>query len=699
MAGIDNIDDREIERGRHHGSSSSRESSPERQTQKRSFSPTSDDEGLVIPPTNDDDNTPAPPDRPLIRQPVGFSWNMSPSIATVGPINTYEASITVPAPTPYSTFFLPGQEVLSHPAFGGQSQNPEARESTTKTSGSRKKSKNGLPSQTGTGRFRLSAYDPTPAPGPSIQHGTGPYTSMFRGYTQNKPGGNAPAPPQQKARKSRAKSTAKSTPVGVSKTAGRPESRALGSATSTNRTTTTEPNALATPPRTPGYYRTDYEMYQTPSLDHAPPPSRTIVEHTALEPHAQAPFASHSTPHVDMINQGQSHQIETVEGGVKRVLRQLRMVTILMQDIRSGMTDHQLAEVKIPLRSADDPSEGFWADAKELCDKLQTSPSRIDGPARVYTLRGKYRQFFLRVSADNQDECISANIIISSERTLDVVIEDCLTEPLPASPSGALPSPPRIPKDLLITHPLDVPRNGNSRDPFKKRRREAGLGRREYDSDDDYDGHRSSSPSRSSNYSQSTYGRPTAANSPSASHLGPPAKKKQRSGIESAEDPAAQKKTLGASHRNQPRGYDSPRSDDEPDEFQTDNDWERVFISMACSQRVADILEQYRLVQMMVDRWTNRRAAFDSFYYPMKKEDIIRAFKIEDPNYGSHCTETLALLSLYGSGGRRLENRKVIDLVNDKSIPAPNSKPIKQLLRLLREIDTEWKDKHPAGDV
>jgi hypothetical protein len=45
------------------------------------------------------------------------------------------------------------------------------------------------------------------------------------------------------------------------------------------------------------------------------------------------------------------------------------------------------------------------------------------GPARAYTLRGKYRQFFLRVSADNVDEFISANVIIQPDRTLDVVVE------------------------------------------------------------------------------------------------------------------------------------------------------------------------------------------------------------------------------------------------------------------------------------
>jgi hypothetical protein len=43
-----------------------------------------------------------------------------------------------------------------------------------------------------------------------------------------------------------------------------------------------------------------------------------------------------------------------------------RMVTILIQDVRSGTTDHQLAEVKVALRPGDNPQDGYWADAREL---------------------------------------------------------------------------------------------------------------------------------------------------------------------------------------------------------------------------------------------------------------------------------------------------------------------------------------------
>lgn len=38
-------------------------------------------------------------------------------------------------------------------------------------------------------------------------------------------------------------------------------------------------------------------------------------------------------------------------------------------------------------------------------------------------MRGKYRQFILRVTADNNDEILSANVAITPEKTLELIIE------------------------------------------------------------------------------------------------------------------------------------------------------------------------------------------------------------------------------------------------------------------------------------
>jgi hypothetical protein len=55
------------------------------------------------------------------------------------------------------------------------------------------------------------------------------------------------------------------------------------------------------------------------------------------------------------------------------------MLTLLIEDVRSGVPDHQLAEIKVVLRPGEDPDGGFWANAKEVCETLQAGPSRIDG--------------------------------------------------------------------------------------------------------------------------------------------------------------------------------------------------------------------------------------------------------------------------------------------------------------------------------
>lgn len=54
----------------------------------------------------------------------------------------------------------------------------------------------------------------------------------------------------------------------------------------------------------------------------------------------------------------------------------LRILTLLIEDMRMNPPDNLLTEVKVPLKEAGD---GFWADAKDVCDELQIGPSRIDG--------------------------------------------------------------------------------------------------------------------------------------------------------------------------------------------------------------------------------------------------------------------------------------------------------------------------------
>lgn len=61
----------------------------------------------------------------------------------------------------------------------------------------------------------------------------------------------------------------------------------------------------------------------------------------------------------------------------------------------------------------------------------------FEGPAKVYTLRGKYRQYFLRVNANGEAEYGSANLRVDKDRTLLAVIEAIVRHyPLTASRSS-----------------------------------------------------------------------------------------------------------------------------------------------------------------------------------------------------------------------------------------------------------------------
>ncbi|KAK7472773.1 hypothetical protein VKT23_000881 [Stygiomarasmius scandens] len=106
--------------------------------------------------------------------------------------------------------------------------------------------------------------------------------------------------------------------------------------------------------------------------------------------------------------------------------RSSRMVTLLITDFRNRAEDHQLAEIVVPLRPADPESSeaGFWANAEDVVEKLQSSPSRIEAPGRAYTMRGKWKQFFLRVVDGKNEVSASANLLITPERTLDVGVVD-----------------------------------------------------------------------------------------------------------------------------------------------------------------------------------------------------------------------------------------------------------------------------------
>ncbi|KAI0305554.1 hypothetical protein B0F90DRAFT_1073189 [Multifurca ochricompacta] len=138
--------------------------------------------------------------------------------------------------------------------------------------------------------------------------------------------------------------------------------------------------------------------------------------------------------------------------------KKLRMLTLLIEDRRCG-TD-ELAEIRVPLKAA---GEGyFWADAKEVCMALQSGPSRVDGPAKLFTMRGKYRQTFLRISLGGEETCQSAHLNVNPDRTLPVVVDtlDLVLMPRFSSDPSPLISTGLITPVSNVAHPLTPMSNG-----------------------------------------------------------------------------------------------------------------------------------------------------------------------------------------------------------------------------------------------
>ena len=64
----------------------------------------------------------------------------------------------------------------------------------------------------------------------------------------------------------------------------------------------------------------------------------------------------------------------------------------------------------------------------EPCCEVQYSARDI-GRAKVCTMRGKFKQCFLRLPTEGERDCKTANLKVSPERTLEVFIEDVCQRP------------------------------------------------------------------------------------------------------------------------------------------------------------------------------------------------------------------------------------------------------------------------------
>ncbi|KAJ3993322.1 hypothetical protein F5050DRAFT_740915 [Lentinula boryana] len=681
---------------RNDDSSSSRESSPDSlRKQNRSFTPASDD-GDFQTSTIPEGYTPLPPEKPVIRQALGFASALG-GIPTSSTVNTYQAKPN----NPEKVKFLPGQTVV--PA-------KKSKASSTKTKKAKKKD---YAAQTG--RFRVSDWasssnnasapeaPPAPAPSPiqlhpaavsdvnSMLSGAGmPYLLPTTQTPQIDPMYSVPPPPsvsnnitpyfsntqympttsthspapitpaakfplsdsQIELPKVKAPDKSKDTP---SKNISKTKQKNKPAANSSKRPTVHSNENVS---RSTTYYRQDYDNQ---------------VDLDAISTPGAGPSSDILGPS-HLVSQGKQGHLSIKHSKPSRPAS--RMVTVLITDIRSGQEDHQLTEVIVPLKDTDPehPEYGFWANAQEVVGKLQSSPSRVEGPARAYTMRGKYRQIFMRQQEDGTFEAKPVNIGVSSERILEIVVEK-------------LPAP-----DELSSTSFSHDSQDNTRERKRYRSPSDGGDRLAVDYDRFSSDHRSRSGSIS-------YQR----------------KKRARVDEEETQDSDFIPLTGTCRHSD----CESPTSDDGESldariveriihalqMHSTNGLWESIFKTKARLPRVSAYIEMCRILQLVLERYEGKVPFKRNHNVRIQKVHILKALCLLDEedehsdlsNPGeifANCVETVRLLSLYGPQGTRSQDAGVQEMIDDDSPPEKYTKPQQRLLELLREIDEKWQKDH-----
>jgi hypothetical protein len=287
-----------------------------------------------------------------------------------------------------------------------------------------------------TSRFRLDTYDPTPPSEPPIDHGTGPYSSLYRGVparaqreqvtrqnasvgssmnlngmyqgrqsrtsslplenpnvavgapssvrgdlTMN-PGPPQPVPPPQPSRGLQTQSASASlddlTPQNPQLQSRAPTPRGPPSPVPSSHSTFVADTSMSLRERnSPGpYYRRNYDNRSITPLQESQQPSTK----NAL---SKSSSSDTSCEYPDYIPYHQTKKFDPVQAQKKNSKAPLRIVTLLIEDIRSEPPDQQLAEVKVPLRKADDPEQGWWADAKDIVGVISLF-CRVPNPISIF---------------------------------------------------------------------------------------------------------------------------------------------------------------------------------------------------------------------------------------------------------------------------------------------------------------------------
>lgn len=101
------------------------------------------------------------------------------------------------------------------------------------------------------------------------------------------------------------------------------------------------------------------------------------------------------------------------------------IVTIFMDDHRDEAHDPEssLAEIPMPIRF-DTDANAWCIVGDDLAIRLQQTPSRIDGHAKLCTMRGRYKQCFARITDSMVERSlIPVGLKLEQNKSLKITVE------------------------------------------------------------------------------------------------------------------------------------------------------------------------------------------------------------------------------------------------------------------------------------
>ncbi|KAH7339865.1 hypothetical protein B0J17DRAFT_716855 [Rhizoctonia solani] len=349
------------------------------------------------------------------------------------------------------------------------------------------------------------------------------------------------------------------------------------------------------------------------------------------------------------------------------------IVTLYMEDMREGSqsVEPTMAEIPMPVRI--DPASNAWCIAgNDLAVRLQQTPSRIDGDAKLSTMRGRYKHCFARV----------AN---SEDKSLEITIE---SNPAPSTRPASLP-----PADRL----LELGKRGTETRP----------------------GHQSLPVAKRSIMDSSPTSPPTQSTTP------PPTPGPSRAGdthgwrvqefsgssasTSSCASPQIQAEALQA-HVNvstKPKLTKSKESKPEVNaaiigwlrhqfSVQDPQSYNSFLQSKGKSLPIKDLLRGYRYVASLIAQYNDTRTPSGLEGAPDRKISKANIFAAlgRQTSWGSDTETTLALYELYGPGKER-ENARIVAIVNGNCTSSKEGSV--GFLHTLKEVDREFSNKYGGG--